>query len=47
MGKMIFNIVATFAELEVDLIKLRTREGMALAKAKGKMQGKKPKLTSA
>ena len=45
MGKMFFNIVATFAEFEVDLIKLRTIEGMALAKAKGKMRGKKPKLT--
>ena len=42
---MFFSIVATFAEFEADLIKLRTREGMALAKAKGKMQGKKPKLT--
>ena len=35
-GKMIFNIVATFAEFEADLIKLRTREGMALAKAEGR-----------
>lgn len=33
MGKMFFNIVATFAEFEVDLIKMRTREGMAIAKA--------------
>ncbi len=24
---------------------MRTREGMAIAKAKGKMRGKKPKLT--
>ena len=45
MGKMFFNIVATLAEFEVDLIKQRTREGMALAKAKGKMRGKKPKIT--
>ena len=45
MGKMFFNIVATFAEFEADLIKQRTREGMAIAKAKGKMRGKKPKLT--
>ncbi len=34
MGKMFFNIVATFAEFETDLIKMRTREGMAIAKAK-------------
>ena len=29
MGKMFFNILATFAEFESDLIRLRTREGMA------------------
>ena len=27
MGKLFFNIVATFAEFEVDLIRMRTREG--------------------
>ncbi len=37
MGKMFFNIVATFAEFEADLLKMRTREGMAIAKAKGKI----------
>src|SRR5439155_16747411 len=30
MGKMFFNILATFAEFEADLIRLRTREGMAI-----------------
>lgn len=45
MGKMFFNILATFAEFESDLIRLRTREGMAVAKAKGKLKGKKPKLS--
>ena len=35
MGKMFFNILATFAEFEADLIRLRTREGMAVARAKG------------
>jgi len=45
MGKMFFNILATFAEFEADLIKLRTREGMAVARAKGKLRGKKPKLS--
>ncbi len=35
MGKMFFNILATFAELEADLIRLRTREGMAIAWARG------------
>ena len=46
MGKMFFNILATFAEFEVDLLRARTREGMAVAKARGKLRGKQPKLTS-
>lgn len=45
MGKMFFSILATFAEFESDLIRLRTREGMAVARAKGKLKGKKPKLS--
>ena len=44
MGKMFFNILATFAEFEVDLLRMRTREGMAVAKRKGKLRGKQPKL---
>ena len=46
MGKMFFNILATFAEFEADLIRLRTREGMAIARAKGKLRGKPPKLSA-
>ncbi len=45
MGKMFFNILATFAEFESDLIRLRTREGMAIARARGKLRGKQPKLS--
>ena len=45
MGKLFFNILATFAEFEADLIRMRTREGMAVARAKGKLRGKKPKLS--
>jgi DNA invertase Pin-like site-specific DNA recombinase len=45
MGKMFFNILATFAEFEADLIRLRTREGMKIARAKGKLRGKQPKLS--
>ena len=45
MGKMFFNILATFAEFEADLIRHRTREGMAVARAKGKLGGKQPKLS--
>jgi len=46
MGKMFFNILATFAEFEVDLLRMRTREGMAVARARGKLRGKPPKLTT-
>ena len=44
MGKVFFNILATFAEFEADLIRLLTREGMAIARARGKLRGKQPKL---
>lgn len=46
MGKMFFNILATFAEFEVDLLRMRTREGMAIAKAKGRLKGRAPKLSA-
>jgi len=45
IGKMFFNILATFTEFEADLIRMRTREGMAIARAKGKLRGKQPKLS--
>ena len=39
-----FNVLAMVAEFESDLIRLRTREGMNVAKAKGRLRGKQPKL---
>jgi len=45
MGKMFFNILATFAEFEVDLLRMRTREGMAVARAKGHLKGRSAKLS--
>ena len=42
---MLLNILATFAEFEADLIRMRTREGMAMARAKGRLRGKQPKLS--
>lgn len=35
------------AEFERDLISMRTREGMAVARAKGHLRGKQPKLSRA
>jgi DNA invertase Pin-like site-specific DNA recombinase len=46
MGKMFFNILATFAEFEVDLLRMRTREVMASARANGRLKGKAPKLSA-
>ncbi|WP_193601644.1 recombinase family protein, partial [Mycobacteroides abscessus] len=45
MGKLLFNVLAMVAEFEADLIRFRTREGMALARAKGRLKGKQPKLS--
>ena len=42
MGKCFFNILATFAEFEVDLLRMRTREGMAIARAKVGSRAKRP-----
>lgn len=45
MGKLLFTTLAMIAEFEADLTRLRTREGMKIAKAKGRLRGKKPKLS--
>ena len=34
------------AEFESDLIRMHTREGMKVAKAKGRLRGKQPKLSA-
>jgi DNA invertase Pin-like site-specific DNA recombinase len=44
IGRLLFNVLAMVAEFESDLIRLRTREGMKVAKAKGRLRGKQPKL---
>jgi len=38
------GVIAMVAEFEGDLIRMRTREGMRVAKAKGHLRGKQPKL---
>lgn len=46
MGKLFFNILANLAEFEADLIRMRTREGLAIARAKGKLKGRRLKLST-
>ena len=44
-GKLLFNIVASFAEFEHDLVAERTKDGVAAAKARGRMGGRKVSYT--
>jgi DNA invertase Pin-like site-specific DNA recombinase len=46
-GRGLFDLLATFAEFEVDVLRLRTRQGMVVARANGRLKGRKPKLTAA
>jgi DNA invertase Pin-like site-specific DNA recombinase len=46
MSKMFFNMLAVFAEFEADLLRMRTRAGMAVAHARGKLKGHQPKLST-
>lgn len=46
VGRLLFNVLAMIAEFEADLIRMRTREGMAVARAKGRLRGKQPKLSA-
>lgn len=45
VGRLLLNVLAMVAEFESDLIKMRTREGLAVARAVGKLRGRQPKLT--
>jgi DNA invertase Pin-like site-specific DNA recombinase len=45
VGRLLFNVLAIVSEFEADLARARTREGMAVAKAKGRLRGKPPKLS--
>jgi DNA invertase Pin-like site-specific DNA recombinase len=44
-GRLLFNVLAMVAEFEAGLIRARTRDGMKVAKAKGRLRGKQPKLS--
>jgi DNA invertase Pin-like site-specific DNA recombinase len=45
VGRLLFNVLAMVAEFESDLIKMRTREGLTVARAAGKLRGRQPKLS--
>jgi DNA invertase Pin-like site-specific DNA recombinase len=42
VGRLLFSVLSMVAKFEGNLIRLRTREGMAVAKAKGRLRGKSP-----
>src|SRR3982751_1189873 len=44
VGRLLFNVLAMVAEFESAPIRLRAKEGMRVAKAKGRLRGKQPKL---
>lgn len=45
VGRLLFTVLSMIAEFEADLARSRTREGMAVARAKGRLRGKQPKLS--
>jgi DNA invertase Pin-like site-specific DNA recombinase len=46
-GKLVFGIFAALAEFERELITERTKAGLASARARGRVGGRKPKMTAA
>jgi DNA invertase Pin-like site-specific DNA recombinase len=44
-GKLFFTMVAAFAEFEHAMMKARTLDGLAAARARGRVGGRKAKLT--
>jgi DNA invertase Pin-like site-specific DNA recombinase len=47
VARLLFNVLGMVDEFEADLIRMRTREGMAVAGTKGGARGKQPKLSPA
>jgi DNA invertase Pin-like site-specific DNA recombinase len=46
MGRFFYHVMGAIAELERDLINERTREGLAAARARGRLGGRRPKLSA-
>jgi DNA invertase Pin-like site-specific DNA recombinase len=47
MGEAFFHMTGVFAQLERDLIRVRTNEGLEAARARGRTGGRKAKLSDA
>jgi DNA invertase Pin-like site-specific DNA recombinase len=45
-GKFFFHVMAAMAEMERDLIRERTNAGLAAARARGRLGGRKPKMNA-
>lgn len=45
VGRFFFHIMAAMAQMERELIVERTKAGLAAAKARGRLGGRKPKMT--
>ncbi len=45
-GRMMMQIVGSFAEFERAMLRERTRNGLSAARAQGRVGGRRPKLTS-
>jgi len=46
-GRLFFTMVAAMAEFEHSLMVARTKDGLAAARARGRLGGRKPKLSEA
>ncbi len=46
-GKLFFTMIAAMAEFEHSMMVARTKDGLAAARARGRMGGRKPKLSEA
>jgi DNA invertase Pin-like site-specific DNA recombinase len=46
-GKLFFTLVASFAEFEREIMRARTIDGLASARARGRVGGRKPVMSSA
>lgn len=46
-GRLFFTMMSAFAEFEHDVMRARTMDGLAAARARGRLGGRKPKISSA